>query len=169
MSPSRTDGFVVEWFRPDLRRTLYRAWRYGAGMVAFGSLATGLVFTRLGTSTHWGAFGALAVGLCTTVAGMLLMLFASLRALSHDTCLVVCSDGVRLDEGERQGRLMAWEDIDRVSVEPETGALRIESDDADRAGLRLDLRFADIDNEALAQRLLDVRRKALMGILRRPE
>jgi hypothetical protein len=162
------EGFVVEWFRPDLRRSLFRAWRYGASLVAVGSLATGVVFTRLGTSVHWGAFTALGVGLVLTIAGLVLMIGSSLRVIGVDTCLVVRSDGVRLDEGERPGALYAWERIDRVSVEAGTGALCIDTDGEGPGRLRIDVRFADIDNDTLAQRLLDVRRKALMGLLRRP-
>lgn len=159
------DPRILEWFRPDLRRRLYRAWGVGGLFVVIGALATGGVFTHLGATFDPGVFGLLGAGLAFTVLGMAIMIVASMRVLGDERCLVVRSDGVRFDVRDEPGRVVAWERIDSVSVDPDDGALCIATDGADGArDLRIPLRFDDIDNAALAERLMATRRKALMGI-----
>lgn len=157
------DPFVVEWFRPDARSPLIKLWVTTGLMVILGIIFVGLFVTALfplpaGART---LFAVLGLGLAA--AGPLLAAVRSIRILSDETYLLLRSDGVVLQEPEQSTRV-EWTELADVSFEEGGMAVLLHLDEGEPVAIRG--RFLGIDGPGLARRVKEVRRDALMGLLR---
>ncbi len=154
-------SFVVAWFRPERGRALIRVWIIAASLVCLGVVLVAM--TRVDTLSHGarvtlGVLGALAV-----VGGPLGAVLGFQRAIGDETYLMLRSDGVLFCDRGRE-RFIGWSEIDDVLVDATTGCLSLVS--VAYGTLALSERFGGVAPRELRDRILTIRRRALMGLLR---
>jgi len=167
MSDDRPDEdrpapFVVEWYRP---RTLWRL-LIGSALPASLVAAGAVILAVMGTADPRNYSEAFTiVGLCLTIVGPVLGIRHFFRILSEDRCLTFTNEALTYDRDGKHYRA-AWEVIDQVVHEPETDVIVITREDD--SPILIEDTFIGQTGELLAKRIVDIRRKALMGLLRRP-
>jgi hypothetical protein len=154
-------GALIEWYRPDLRRRLYRAWLVGSGLVTAGSLLGVMLYV----STEMSSLARLAVTLLavvSTASGPAVVLWKAFRVLSDETVLVLGSVGLSYTAGEA-GFTVPWNDVDEVVYDAAADALVVRAKGREHVVRRP--RFVDVAPVELVERIRRVRRRALMGLI----
>jgi hypothetical protein len=104
----------------------------------------------------WGLFG-----LACVVGGGSLAIFGLRRTLSQERYLVLRTDGALFRNGSSQ-LLLRWEDVAEIRVDGACLAFEMQ----DGSEIARTERYAGIETGELARRAIDLRRKAVFGILR---
>jgi hypothetical protein len=146
----------LEWHRIDRGRSVRLVLALAAVLVTAGATGVGAGFvSRLGDAT--GHFVALA-GACSMLAGLVLGAGMALVMIQQDVYLAVRVDGVLLHWGRDDERLLAWEAIGAIEVEGKSIMFRLADDKSEE--------WEGVDKPAeLAQRLVELKQKALHGLL----
>ena len=155
--------FIVEWYRVEQRRTLLGIWVAGASLLSCGVLMLAVVY-RGTDGLGWPLGAGLAiVGALLTLAGPLFAVLAFQKVLSDDSYVALRGDGVLYNDGQ-QDHLIRWDDLEEVVHDAPTGAVRLRTSDGRWVSVEIEL--AGIAPQDLATRIVDVRRKALLELLR---
>lgn len=165
-TPVRQDigpgGEPIEWYRPDPRGKLWRAWGVGTALVVAGAGlgVTLFSFQHLGIAVQ---VAMTVLALVSTAAGPILVLRAAFSVLSDETCLILHSDGVVYTD-DRQRFFVAWDDLVDTAYDGAADALRFSTEEGEHTIERP--HFTDIGPVELVERVDAVRRKALLNIFR---
>lgn len=162
-SPEGT--FVLEWHRPHPGRDLWRIYGVGVSLLLVGVLVLGVVFAwgyRLEPILRLflGGVGGLGV-----VCGPLYTVLGFQSLFQEDVCLVLRSDGL-IYMHNQETTFVSWDAMVRVVGEDAPPLFCVEREE--EAALRIAGSFLGILPSVLAKRVWDVRRRALMGLLRPP-
>lgn len=159
------EPFVIEWYRPDRMRALWRIWGLGSLFVCGGALGCGWAFVRF---THANAeslaLTTMLIGLAMIASGMIYVLRRTWRILDEETCFVLRSDGVTYLRPGQPAPVIGWDRLHAVHVEADTILLVTDDDDEP---VRVEGPFAGTRSADLGKRVTDTQRKALMGLIRR--
>lgn len=101
------------------------------------------------------------IGVLFAIAGPTSAAYGVLKFLKHDVYLALCTDGVRFHDADGADSFVQWEALERATS-PDSGTLEIHVDKGAPWVLRE--RFIGIENEALATRISELQRKALLGV-----
>lgn len=154
---------VIEWYRPRLLGRLLLAWLLSCGLLGAGSVGVAVAWDSTGRVPEAWRPVALAVGVLGTVFGAVGGIFGIVRLVSQDDrYLLVRTTGVEVVSGGEPPRFVAWRGIGAIEVERGRVVLRLH----DAAPLRLVDAYQGIGAVHLAERLTDLRRRALLGALR---
>lgn len=154
----------IEWFRPDPRRRLYPMWAISAVLMAGGILVCAWSFVRIARGQEDAlALTGLIVGLLTVLAAMGRVVFLTVRVLSNETCVGLRVDGLVHRDRAGTTTVMPWSAID--SVRGEGARLVLYTDEQGPGVLEVPTEGMDLSAQDLSARILDTRRKALMGLL----
>lgn len=158
------DG-VLEWYRPRLLGRLFLAWLAASGMLLVGVVALGMALDTTGrVPADWRGI-ALGCGVGGTVTGAVGGIFGILKLVSEDDrYLLVRGGGLEISSGSGTPAFYPWRQIQRIEVD--AGQLLLHPAEGDPQPLGRS--FQGIRLHALAERLTDLRRKALLGALRVP-
>jgi hypothetical protein len=159
-NPLVPDGArVVEWYRLDVGRRIRRALGPNAALLTVGSIVANYA---LGWSSGvWSTVGS-AAGLCMIGGGGLGAILGLKRIFEEDDYLLVRTDGLLYHVGN-EARLFPWDELSLVRWSSERQRLELLL--AHEELVPLEHRFATIGGEALAERLEEVRRKAIWNLL----
>lgn len=153
----------IVWFRPSVRREVWRAWVIGFALIGVGATTLGALRVAdvdFGSSwlPMWGA------AILVVTAGPLVVFVRLQKALGVEKVLSVHADGLLWRDGEAQ-TFVAWGDLE--GVEPDGLGVLLRGREA---ALRLPERFEGIDGARLVAMLEELQRKALLGVpLRAPD
>jgi len=157
--PLASEARVVEWYRVDIARRMLAVLVPSAALLLAGSLLASHAFVigDLPTSSAMLGVG----GLLLVIVGPLAAIIGLRRLLTAEDYLIVRTDGVLHHVGDRQMHVR-WEDLEAVRWEPESDGIELRG-----GGERFVVheRFSGIRNRALAERLEEVRRKAIHDLL----
>lgn len=150
---------TVEWYRPLVTSQMLRVVVPCSLLVLVASILVGVGILR--ESEDAVAYTLVLVGFVLLIAGPTLAAYGVLRLVREDVYLSVRTDGVLYHDGAGVASLVAWDDLGGVCVHPD-GGIALKRD----AGpdLHIPEAFIGIDDVALAARLTDLQRRALMGI-----
>ncbi len=149
---------TLAWYRPTIRGKVVRAWAQAFGLVLLGATTLGLLRVKdVDFGNPW--LAVYAAGMLLVLSGPLWLATRLSKLLGRERCLLFERAALVWLEGERSVRRIPWVDIATVAVRGES--LVIHSDQQD---LELPARFEDITPEALASAIMDLRRRALMGL-----
>ena len=98
-----------------------------------------------------------------SAAGPLYVVITAIRSLADETCLVLRSDGVHYLSKEGSF-FVRWRDVVASAYDEEEDALRIQTETTEL--LIRHPHFVGVKSRQLAERLDDVRRRALLGLIR---
>ena len=155
-------GFVVEWHRPAVSQRLFQVWWRPALMIAVGACCLA-VAGILGDDPR--AYIPLTiVGLPLTIAGPYKGLRGLFKIFAEDDFLEVRSTGLRARIGN-DVRFVPWDALDAISPHESGKGIRISLDEGD--DWLFPHSFIGFSDDAFCTRLLELRRKGLMGLLRR--
>lgn len=158
---SATDP-VVEWYRPRLFGRLLLAWLAASGLLGVGSVGVALAWDTTGRVPESWRPVCLAAGVLGTVLGAVGGIFGIIKLVSQDDrYLLVRRSGLEVAEGGRPPRAIAWRQLQAVQVARRRVELRL----ADGDTVRLGVAYQGVSAAALADRLTELRRKALLGAL----
>jgi len=164
LSVTPTDPTLVMWFRPDVRRPVFRAWLKAFLFISAAMLFLAVPLGLAEVSPGIRIIGTLVGGACL-VAGPIYLLVKLQRILGPEIFLAIHTTGLRwCDEGE--DRRIPWTAIDALLLEEDPPRVVVTVD----GGPPLVLReaFLDIEPASLLKLLEDLRMKALMGLPVRP-
>lgn len=151
---------IVAWYRADPWPRMRRVLLTGPAVLALGGLVTAAAFlARLGDLRP----AATLAGILLVAAGAIFTVVGMSHLLREDASLALRTDGVAVRAGGVE-TLVPWDDLAGVTWDAPRGELTLE-----RAGggpVTIVPRFAEVAGEALADRILQTRRKAAMGLLR---
>lgn len=151
---------VVEWYRHDASRRIFRILLPSSFVLAFGSvLVSRSLFIRELTDAS-AALGL--VGLLLVALGPLSAIVGLRRVLGAEDFLLLSTEGLLHQQGGRVRRFL-WADIERVSFDEPHAAIELLMRNGERYAIEKP--FAGIGNRDLAGRLDEVRRKAMFGLL----
>jgi hypothetical protein len=161
--PSDPSAYAVEWHRPDPRRGLVKAWLIGSVLLVTGAVLLAQVIYYAGEMP--GALGVLLVilSVALSAAGPLLVVVTAIRSLADETCLVLRSDGLHYT-GRDGSFFVHWRDIVSLTLDDENDTLRIETETDTRSISHP--QFVGVSRHDLAKRIDDIRRRALLGLIR---
>lgn len=152
---------TLAWYRPTIRGLVVRAWAQAFVLVLMGATVLGLLrVERIDFGSPW--LPVYGLGMLLVMSGPLWLASRLSRLMSHERCLLLERDALVWLEGELRVAQIPWDDIETVAVEGDS--LVITSSQPGQPRLELPARFEDIAPEALATTLLDLRRRALMGL-----
>lgn len=152
---------LLEWYRPDQTRRVWRVLLAGAGIMTAGGLVMAISFLthqREAVRTY-----AAVVGIVLTVCGGLTTVLGMTRILADDRYIAVKLEGLVVALGGDE-RHLAWGDLERIRFDDESHLLLLEPREGD--AIAVDTKFAGKTGPDLAQRLDELRRKASFGVLR---
>ncbi|MFN3197584.1 MAG: hypothetical protein ACE366_04040 [Bradymonadia bacterium] len=155
----------IEWFRPDPRSRLYPLWTHNSLWMALGLLISGFGVKGLIDGNDPLRLAALCVGLAIILYSMLRVVILTVRILSNETCVGVRLDGLLRREAGGEILVVPWRAIDAITAEQKQQRLVVATDLPEVGTFKVSTECMDIDAEGLSIRLLDARRKALMGLL----
>lgn len=158
MAEWETSREPLAWFRPAIRGLVVRAWAQAFGLVLLGAgVLGGLRVERIDFGSPWLAL--YIVGLLLVVSGPLWLATRLSRLMRQERCLSLERDALVWLEGDHPRTTIPWIDIEGIELEGESLIIIM-----DRRRLELPARFEDIAPETLVSTLLDLRRRALMGL-----
>lgn len=158
MGEWETSREPLAWFRPSIRGHVVRAWAQAFALVILGATALGILRVEdIDFGSPW--LGLYIVGLLFVMSGPLWLATRLSRLMSHERCLSLERDALVWLEGDNPRTTIPWEDIEGIEIEGEHLVILTSGD-----RLELPARFDDISPETLASTLLDLRRRALMGL-----
>lgn len=172
MTPA-ADPDVLEWHRASVLGRVLVLWAVGVVCEMVGLVGTGVALTEpINVHPSWYLPAAL-VGFPAAVMGPLTGIVGVLWVLTRDEpLLVVTRAGLRLDAAA-PGDVWAWRSLSHVAVE---GAgprrrlcLTVTTEDGAESRVRLPGYWTGISAQALADRLIEIKRRALLGVFRLPE
>ncbi|HAA55168.1 MAG TPA: hypothetical protein DCE42_10450 [Myxococcales bacterium] len=163
MSPSKREGFIVEWYRPSHNKHMLKMWGLAVGVLMVGSTLLGLAFYSVHFQGSWLRTWFIILGTLATPAGPLLAIAGTQRLLQDETYLAIRSDGLFYHD-EEQSMLIPWQLLE-VSI-THTPESQLCIDTNGQRSLTLDAPFIDITHEHLAKRIEELQKKALLGVLR---
>jgi hypothetical protein len=144
-------------------RRLAVVWLVAGVTVVLASLLIGLAAHRLIDVSEWLRLTLVIAGALGVIAAPLYYVIAMIRALSEEVYLLLRSDGV-LYQSPLDRTFIAWQQLAQVEIDEGTGHLVLRTDD-DTAPLVLSERFLGIDPPALARRIKETQRRALLGMV----
>lgn len=153
----------IVWYRPSIRRLVWRLWAFAALWVALGAACLGaLRVMRVDFGSAWLPLYALGIGLVTAGPWQL---FAGLsRAVRVERVLSVHDEGLRWQDGPSITQV-AWSDLDEVALAPKTATTAAAiSIRAAHTQLEVPAELEGIAARDLAAMLMDMRKKALLGL-----
>lgn len=153
--------FVVDWYRPSQARDILKAGSWGGAGMLIGSLVFAWVFR--GAQTDPQRWVAALIGVGVIVAGGIWTFRKMMVLLSDPRCLTLRNDGLLWERGGQE-TFVPWGDTLEAGVDPESGLIEVPLREGGR--LLIEERFVGVTPEAIAKAITDVRRKALMGLLR---
>lgn len=161
--PAHVD--VLEFYRPRLLGRVVAAWLVASTLLCVGVVSLALVWDSTGKlPDEWKGI-AFGCGVGTTVTGAVGGIFGILRILSaDDSYLLVRGAGLEVSSGSGSPTFLPWRDIQAITIEQGQLVLQVEAGSAVPVGRA----FQGIRLAALAERLSEIRRKALLGALRVP-
>lgn len=107
--------------------------------------------------------GLFISGLLLIVGSNLVMLVAMRRVTGSDDFLILRTDGV-LQQIADESMLVRWDEVEAVRYDDESDAVGLELR-SDAPTIWLSESYTGIQNDALAQRIKEVHRKAIWGLL----
>jgi hypothetical protein len=147
----------IVWFRPSIRKHVWRSWLWASLWVSLGAAILGaLRVARVDFGSAWLPVYALGLGL--VMAGPWQLLVGLSRLGRIERVLSVHEQGVRWEDGAVVAHI-TWRELDRIEIADDHLTLVTET-----ARFALPPRFEDIEAAALAAMLGDMRRKALLGL-----
>jgi hypothetical protein len=155
----------LEFYRPRLLGRVVAAWLVASGLLCVGVVTLALVWDSTGKlPDDWKGI-ALGCGVGTTVTGAVGGIFGILRILSaDDSYLLVRGAGLEVSSDSGDPTFLPWKTIEAIVVEQGQLVLQVQ----EGAPLAVGRAFQGIRLAALADRLSEIRRKALLGALRIP-
>ena len=147
----------VIWYRPSIRRLVWRLWAEACLWVAVGAACLGgLRVARVDFGSTW--LPLYAVGLACVTAGPWRLLAGLQRAVRIERVLSVHPEGLRWEDGPIVAHYR-WVEIDAITVDEGRVAIVGGHD-----RLTLPAEMDGISAADLARALADMRRKALLGL-----
>ncbi len=151
----------IVWYRPSIRKVVWRLWGLASLWVSIGAVCLGMLrVMRVDFGSAWIAL--YAVGFAFVAAGPWQLFVGLQRTAQLEQVLSVHNEGVRWQDGAVVAH-WAWDYLDAVEVADKNIALRHDSE-----RLVLPGEMDGIEATALAAMLMDMRRKALLGLPVRP-
>lgn len=148
---------AIVWFRPSIRREVWRLWLWASLWVSLGAaILGGLRVARVDFGSAW--IPVYALGLLLVMAGPWQLLVGLQRVVKVERVLSIHDQGVRWEDGAVVAHI-AWAELDQVSIEDDHLVLI-----AGTTRVVLPPRFEDVEAASLAAMLQDMRRKALLGL-----
>lgn len=145
------------WYRPSIRRLVWRLWAEACALVAIGGgCIGGLRIARVDFGSGWLAL--YAVGLACVTAGPWRLLVGLQRAARIERVLSVHPEGLRWEDGAVVAH-HRWSEIDAIVVDDDHVAIV-----GGERRLVLPPEMDGIAAAELAKVLGDLRRKALLGL-----
>lgn len=158
--------FIVEWYRPDVGKQAFLMWGVAAGILMVGALCIGLIKAELLPISEDVTLLMTILGVLATVTGPLVGAIYFTRLISTPTPeLIFRSDGILYVDPPADPVFIAWSDLEKVTSRE--GFLELETDSGHRLGF--DYQFLSISTHALIERIEELQRRALMGVLRPDE
>lgn len=158
---------ALVWFRPSIRKVVWRLWRWAFLWVFLGGACLGAVHVAgldsEGAPTYaneprWLAYALYAIGTALVTAGPLHLLVGVQRVARVERVLSVHEDGLRWQDGEVVAYL-PWARIEAIGLEDGEIVIAVEPQ-----RFVLPATMEGIEGPALAAMLNDMRRKALLGV-----
>ena len=147
----------IIWYRPSIRKTVWRLWGLASMWVILGAAVLGaLRIMRVDFGSAWLPLYALGIGLVT--AGPLQLLLGLQRIVKIERVLSVHEEGLRWEDGAVVAHV-SWSILESVDVTDEHIVI-VHA----RGRVTLPLEMEGIAAQELARTLMDLRRKALMGL-----
>lgn len=147
----------IVWYRPSIRKDVWRLWALASLWVSLGAVCLGVLrVMRVDFGSWW--LCLYAVGFAFVVAGPWQIFSGLQRVARTEQVLSVHDQGVRWQDGAVVAH-WAWTDLDKVEVADKNIALCGEP-----GRLVLPGEMDGITAPVLAGLLMDMRRKALMGL-----
>jgi len=147
----------IVWFRPSISKVVWRLWGLACLWVSLGAVILGVLrVMRVDFGNGWLAL--YGVGLAFVAAGPWQLFVGLQRAVKIERVLSVHAEGVRWQDGAAVAH-WAWVDLDDVEIDQRSIALRGGS-----MRLALPAEMDGVEPRELAAMLMDLRRKALMGL-----
>lgn len=153
---------ALVWFRPSIRRVVWRLWRWAFLWVFLGGTCLGAVHVA-GLESDSGerrylAYALYAVGIALVTAGPLHLLVGVQRVARVERVLSVHEDGLRWQDGDAIVHL-SWARIDAITLEGDDLVLASE-----QGRVALPAAMEGIAGADLAAMLSDMQKKALLGV-----
>lgn len=154
---------VVEWYRPRLLGRLFGMWLAASFLLGVGVVGGGLALDTSGRIPEEWRGWAMGLGLIGTVLGAVGGIIGIIKLVSEDDrYLLVTRDGLEVSTGRAAPIFIAWRQL--ATAEDAGGQLLLQRHDGPPVPVRD--RYQGIRTAALAARLLECKRKALLGVLR---
>lgn len=153
---------LLEWYRADATAAVVRVVVLGSALVMCGVVCVGLCLSGAGGGQVVNVLLGVVGALCT-LAGPGVTILGFQRVLSQDVYLAVRREGLAFHDGGTEQRV-SWDDL--VEARSEGDPPRLTLVRRAEAPLHLPVRFDGVDAPELARRLNQVRRRALMNLLR---
>lgn len=149
---------TLGWFRPAIRSAVVWAWAQALTLVLLGATVLGLLrVERVDFGSPW--LPVYLVGLILVMSGPLWLASRLSKLMRSERCLLLELDALVWLEGDTRKASIRWADIESIQIE---GEHLIVSTEGQR--LELPARFEDIEASSLANLLMDLRRRSLMGL-----
>lgn len=149
---------TLGWYRPTIRSAVVWAWAQALALVLLGATVLGLLrVERVDFGSPW--LPVYLVGMLLVMSGPLWLASRLSRLMRTERCLLLERGALIWMEGDARRETIRWGDIEAVELEGEHLVIVAE-------GRRLELpaRFEDIAPDTLANLLMDLRRRSLMGL-----
>ena len=160
MSQQSTER-TLEWYRPALLGRLVLVWLVGAFFIGLGVVSSALAFDLTGRFPPEVQRIGLAVGVTCTVGGALFGLLGILRVLSADPVWLLLREDAVVFHAQDEEVTISWQALSGARW---TGRVLILERDGG-APVEIRCRFMGTSGPALAARITEVQRQALMGVL----
>lgn len=154
---------LLEWYRPDQSRRVWRVLLVGAAIMTAGGLVMAISFLTHQKESLRNM--SATIGIVLTVCGGLWTVLGMTRILADDRYIAVKVEGLVIALGGDE-REVAWGDLERIRFDDEQRTLVLVPRTGD--AIAVDTKFAGKTGRDLAQRLDELRRKASFGVLRAP-
>ena len=161
---SEGGDFVVCWFRASRSRRTLIYWATGGFAATIGMLLNAVAAVVPSHGSAGLQAGAAALGALALTSAVLCAVMGTRELLTDETVLIVRGDGVRYT---RRGEsvFIGWREL--VAVERVDERVDLLREGGGRVPITA--RFDDATHEVIAAALIDVQRRALLGLLRPDE
>jgi len=158
-------SFVVEWYRPPLWGRLFLAWLAATALLGVGVVGIAVAWDGTGRVPRGVQWVAGSVGGLCTVLGATGGIFGIMRMLSQDDrYLLVRGDGLVVAGAPDDACFVPWRALSDIRLDGRMLVLERQDDEP----VTLPARFMGTKPDALVARLSQLRRDALLGVLRPP-